>query len=105
MDYTGNLDCKWSLIASPGRTIVLDPFQIDIEKCGEDKCTCDYLKIKTSQDKTSGIPKSDNKKKFGYCGRKRIVPKIESRNNILSLHFHTDAETKHKGFSINYHST
>ena len=104
MDYPANLNCTWSLTASSGKKIDLDPFQIDIEKCGGEKCTCDHLKIKTSQDKSSAIQQSDTQKIFGYCGNKRI-PKIESKDNILSLHFHTDGGTKMKGFSINYHST
>ena len=101
------MDCTWSLTASPGRKIVIDPFEINIEKCPQDdkksKCTCDYLAIRTRKEENSrqsGPNKESLNKK--YCGT-ITVPKIESEENFLSLRFHSDPATVFKGFKLKYH--
>ena len=91
MNYKNNQDCTWSLTASTGKRFVLEPFEINTDKCGRD-CTCDYLVIKSSQTKHT--------KK--YCGVESIA-KIESENNHLFLHFHSDETNVRKGFEIKYH--
>ena len=101
-DYKNDLNCTWVLTAPPGKKIVLDPFQISTENCSG-KCTCDYLEIKTSREKTARNSESNiNPLKRKYCGD-RNVPKIESEDNFLSIHFKSDSGQGRKGFKIKYH--
>ena len=102
------MDCTWTLTASPGRKIVIDPFEINIEKCPKDdkkpkKCTCDYLVIETRKGENS-LQSGPNKECLNKkcCGTKS-VPKIESEENFLSLRFHSDPSGNFKGFKLKYH--
>ena len=101
-NYENNLDCTWVLTTSPGKRIVLDPFQINIEKCSSN-CTCDYLEIKTSRENTGRHSESNqNSMTKPYCGDEKI-PKMQSKDNFLSVHFKSDGATGLKGFKIKYH--
>ena len=97
-NYENKMDCTWTLTASNGKRIVIDPFQISIEGCNpkdnkKPKCTCDYLYIQTSQ--------SEAGKR--YCGEK-AVPGIESKENVLLLRFHSDeGMQRFRGFKLKYH--
>ena len=97
MTYGNNQDCRWSLKAPVGQRIILEQFKINTDQCGE--CTCDYLVIKAREEPKSKT-NSFNKK---YCGSKDIS-RIESEDNTLFLHFHSDATVVKKGFRISYHS-
>ena len=101
-NYQKNLNCNWTLTSSPGRKIILEPFQINIEKCPLDdtgfKCTCDFLAIKTSKEEISNKNSFDKK----FCGKDVKVPKIETKENVLFLHFHSDETHVFQGLKIKY---
>ena len=95
-NYGKNLDCTWTLTSSFGKRIILKNVDIEqIEECGKERCTCDYLEIfKDPNSAKKSVPQK-------LCGTKKI-PKLLSVKNVLKLHFHSDGNSMMKGFKLTY---
>ncbi|XP_078700194.1 uncharacterized protein LOC144926975 isoform X3 [Branchiostoma floridae x Branchiostoma belcheri] len=89
--YQDNVDCSWILVADPGKVVVTNFSQFDIEF--ESRCRYDYLRI---QD----MPYMSFNQTF--CGSS-LPPVYVSMASELRIHFHSDEHTSGTGFKLRYY--
>ncbi|XP_066279105.1 CUB and sushi domain-containing protein 2-like [Branchiostoma lanceolatum] len=89
--YQTNVDCSWILVADPGKVVVVEFLEFDIEY--QSRCLYDYLMIEDIQHLSFFQ---------SFCGSS-LPPVYVSMAPVLSIHFQSDADTTGTGFKIHYH--
>lgn len=88
--YKNNIECEWTIKASPGNQMELSIDMMDIAET--DFCNGDYLEVR--ENNSSG-------KLFGaFCGNK-IPPTIPNANGYW-LKFRSDNDGVGRGFRLEY---
>ena len=101
--YKNNMDCKWTVLIPPNRTVYLsfDVFELEKNKaCTLPGCPCDYVEIREyfSDDQFSLNGR--------YCmGVNNTPPRITSFAKKLTVLFHSDTSQGAKGFNASFNMT
>ncbi|XP_035676199.1 cubilin-like [Branchiostoma floridae] len=89
--YQTNVDCSWTIVAHPGKVVVVEFLEFDIEY--EARCRYDFLQIHDT-------PYWEFYQTF--CGVS-LPPVYVSMAPDLAIHFHSDESTTGTGFKIRYY--
>ena len=89
--YEINKDYYWKIFADPDYKIQLTFLDMNIES-GQN-CKYDYLQIRETADSGKDLGK--------FCGRTLPQP-IESVNNKIFIHFHSDDQQTRTGFKLKW---
>ncbi|OXA47104.1 Cubilin [Folsomia candida] len=94
--YPKNRDCVYLISAPPGKGILLDFMDFDIESVSDVRCYFDYLEIRDGDTENSTL--------LGhFCGPPTSAPdRIVSTHNYIWLKFKTDSSVQNRGFLANY---
>lgn len=91
--YDMSVTCVYEIIAPPGKAIVVDFLDFDLEDTSPD-CVFDVLEIVEGH-RTNGSAGSR------FCGEER-PPQIVSATNLVTLYFTSDHSVQGRGFKANY---
>lgn len=88
--YKNNMECIWTISASPGNEIILSINMLDMEQ--SEHCNGDYLEIRESSvsGKLVGV----------YCGSD--IPAILPRANTFWIKFNSNNNGVGRGFKLEY---
>lgn len=88
--YKNNIECEWTIKASPGNMITANVEMLDIDET--DHCNGDYLEVRetSSTGKLVGV----------YCGRE--LPPTLAQANSYWLKFRSDNDGVGAGFLLEY---
>ncbi|XP_055335662.1 cubilin-like [Paramacrobiotus metropolitanus] len=92
--YPNNRLCVWKIEALPGRRVLLEILEFDVEGYGF--CQSDYVEVLNG-----GL--ADSPRLERLCGSKWTVPdKISSSMNLMTIKFQTDGSKSNRGFKLRY---
>lgn len=92
--YERSSHCTYEIVAPPGKAVVLDFIDFDIEDT-DASCTFDTLAVFDGHRDEGSEPKQR------FCGT-AMPPQIISTTNLLTLELHTDSSIQGRGFKANY---
>ncbi|XP_078583907.1 uncharacterized protein LOC144866419 [Branchiostoma floridae x Branchiostoma japonicum] len=90
-DYLNNMDCSWTITADPGKVVVVEFLEFDVEY--ESRCRYDFLELRDK-------PYMNFYQYF--CGRS-LPPVYVSMTPFLAIYFHSDEIKPGTGFKIHYY--
>ncbi|OQV20099.1 Cubilin [Hypsibius exemplaris] len=94
--YPNNRVCVWKIIATPGRRVLLEVLDFDVEGYGF--CQSDFVEV------YNGIL-PDSPRIERLCGsRQAISTKISSSMHYMTVRFQTDSSRTSRGFRLRYSS-
>uniref|UniRef100_A0A1I8PPZ3 Metalloendopeptidase n=1 Tax=Stomoxys calcitrans TaxID=35570 RepID=A0A1I8PPZ3_STOCA len=93
LNYDINMDCEWTIQASPNSYVQLIFLTFDLES--SENCTYDYVQVFSGMEENSGPMYGQ------YCGN-TIPQDIISLTDSLLVRFKTDSSVILKGFSASY---
>lgn len=92
--YDMSVTCVYEIIAPPGKAIVIDFVDFDLEDSAPD-CIFDVLKIFEGHRTNQSVAKAS------FCGEER-PPQIITAMNLVTMSLITDHSVQGRGFKANY---
>lgn len=92
--YPGNMQCGWNISIPSGYKIFLTFLEFELEKCGGETCTCDYVMV-------NRVKSGFSEKKCGTKASGEWTVRNEYNDNIV-VTFKSDSQGNGKGFEAVY---